>query len=80
MTDRSNETYDQLLLMVGEVHSDTKHILRAQATRDKRTQALEDRMTVLERFRWKIVGIATAIPVVLTAAGMWLSNSGGQHG
>ena len=46
---------------LGSIASDVKHILHAQQTSMERTDKLEARVRALEGFRWKLVGIATAI-------------------
>lgn len=60
---------------LGGIASDVKHILHAQQASMERTDQLEDRVRVLESFRWKMVGIATAVPAGLTAVSLYMKGA-----
>jgi len=73
--------YARLLLMVGEIAGDVKNLLTrateqtARITRMEDRQntvniATEERLQKLEKTRGKLLGIAWAVPVVLTIAGI----------
>jgi len=56
---------------LGSIASDVKHILRAQQVSIERTEKLEDRVRALEGFRWKLVGMVTAIPTGISLFTMY---------
>ena len=59
----------QLMRLIGEISSDTKHILLKQDKQDARLDRMDLRVRNVEKFQWKLAGIATAVPVALTALG-----------
>ena len=59
----------QLMRLIGEISSDTKHILLRQDKQDARLDRMDNRMRGVEKFQWKLMGIATVVPVALTAVG-----------
>ena len=54
---------DQLSLhrLIGGIASDTKHILAKLGDQDVRLDRHHNRIVELEKFRWKILGIAAAV-------------------
>jgi hypothetical protein len=51
--------------LLGEMSSDIKYLI--QQNNDQHV-----RLTAVERFQWKMVGIATAIPTVVSSIGLAL--------
>lgn len=77
--------YNGLYLMLGNMQGDIKAVLAAftraeaqTATRnaevDHRINSHADRITELERFRWKLAGVAMLWPTILVMGG-WLVNA-----
>ncbi len=58
--------------LLGEISSDVKHILFRQDQQDGRLDRQEKRLSAVEAFQWKLVGIATAVPTLLTTVGLSL--------
>ena len=58
--------------LIGGIASDTKHILAKLGDQDTRLDRHHTRIVELEKFRWKLLGIAAAVstlvPVVLMSA------------
>ncbi len=71
---RDDPGYARLLLLVGGIAADVKNILTRQDRQDHSIDRLEERILRLEAFRWKTAGVAVAVPVVLTAAGLFLGG------
>lgn len=82
---REDPGYSRLLLMVGEIMGDVKNLLTRSTEQSKRISRMEDRqngvntriyerLELLEKTRGKLLGIAWAIPVVLTIAGLILGR------
>jgi len=67
-----------LYLLIGEMKAGINHILAAVTQHRKDIEHLEDRLTKVERFNWKVLGIASvllptlsiSIPVVLKNYGL----------
>lgn len=66
-------TQPELMRLVGEISADTKHILLRQDRQDDRLDRHSEKIDKLEKFQWKIMGIATAVPAVVTVLGLYLS-------
>ena len=77
--------YAKLLLLVGEISGDVKNLLTRSAEHTERLNRHEDRqnkmnddterrLQLLERTRGKLLGIAWAVPVLLTAAGIAITR------
>lgn len=49
-----------------EMHTDIKHILIRMDKQDARLDRHDMRLGTLEAFRWKIIGLSLASPVVLS--------------
>jgi hypothetical protein len=64
----------QLMRLIGEISSDTKHILLKQDKQDARIDRIDARVRTVEKFQWKLMGIATAIPVLLSGVGLYLKS------
>lgn len=64
---------NELHRVLGEISSDVKHILVRQDKQDARLDRMDKRLTVTEKFQWKLMGIATAFPITLSAMGAWLT-------
>lgn len=71
--------YARLLLLVGGIASDVKNILVRQDNHDARITRHENRqhvemallsarIRVLEQFRWRLVGITTALTLTIPVA------------
>ena len=58
--------------LIGGIASDTKHILEKLGVQDDRLSKHGDRLTELEKARWKTVGMATAIATVFPVLVMGL--------
>ena len=63
-----------LMRLIGEISSDTKHILLRQDKQDARLERMDSRVRTVERFQWKLMGIATTIPLIITGAGLYLKS------
>lgn len=70
--------------MLGEISANVRSILAAQASHKEDTQnqftqvhtrlnSQSDRVTKIEHGYWKVIGIASAIPVVLTVVGLLIN-------
>lgn len=77
----NESSYDRLLVMVGGIAADVKNILirqdrqdtridRHEQRIDKMIDTVDQRVSKLEAFRWKVAGIAIAVPFFLTALGI----------
>ncbi len=66
-----DEHNDRLMLIIGEISSDCKHILLRQDKQDSRLDRLNSRVVSLEKFQWKVVGIATFIPSAIAGIGLY---------
>ncbi len=51
--------------LLGELSSDVKYLIAQNADQ-------HSRLTAVERFQWKMVGIATAIPTAVSSIGLAL--------
>lgn len=71
--DHRDPMYD-LLGKVGEIASDIKHIMNVQAADREAVRDLDTRLRAVEAFRWKLIGIATTIPVVVTVLGWFVGE------
>lgn len=65
-------TEPELSRLLGEISSDVKHILTRQDKQDKRIDRIQDRLTSVEAFQWKLIGIATTVPTVIASVGLSL--------
>lgn len=76
---------DNIMLLLGGIATDVKHILtrqdrqdlridRHESRMDKALDAFDVRVRRLEAFRWKVAGIAVGVPVILTALGVVLER------
>lgn len=65
-------TEPELSRLLGEISSDVKHILTRQDKQDKRIDRIQDRLTAVEAFQWKLIGIATTVPTVIASVGLSL--------
>ena len=63
-----NTTLFEVHGKLGEISSDIKHILDAQKLDRENTRQLDKRLTTLEAFRWKLLGIAATGPVLVALA------------
>ena len=68
----SEKHESDLAFMLGRIQGDVKHILQAMTRNQSQFDRVDQRITAVERFMWKVAGIATAIPVILTLAGMFI--------
>lgn len=66
-------TDNELHRVLGEISSDVKHILVRQDKQDARIDRMDKRLGTVEKFQWKLMGIATAIPTLLALAGTYLT-------
>lgn len=78
-------TENGLYLMLGEIKGDIRSVLNRmesvsktqanyKADTDKRLNNHSDRLSALEQFRWKLAGVALAIPFVVTALGWYIRS------
>lgn len=85
--DRVTTRDNSLYLMLGNMQGDLKSILeavnRSAHKHDKLEQEMNDRMNIhaerladLEKFRWKLAGLAMAWPTVLIIGGWIVSKLG----
>lgn len=51
--------------LLGTISSDVKHILLRQDKQDSRLDRMDLRLNAVEKFQWKIMGIATFVPTAL---------------
>jgi len=51
--------------LLGEISSDVKHILLRQDKQDERLVRMNDRLSAVEGFQWKLAGIASVVPTVI---------------
>jgi len=58
--------------LLGEISSDVKHILLRQDKQDGRLDRQERRLSAVEGFQWKLVGIASTVPTVLATLALSL--------
>lgn len=65
-------TDHELSRILGEISSDVKHILVRQDKQDERLVRMNDRLSAVEAFQWKLVGIATVVPTLLATIGLSL--------
>lgn len=65
-------TDHELSRILGEISSDVKHILVRQDKQDSRLDRQDGRLNKVEAFQWKLVGVATAVPTLLTTIGLTL--------
>ena len=61
MSDDNNKLY----LLLGEMSSDIKNILKRSTEQDARLEAHSSRICALEKFQWKVMGGATAISIAI---------------
>ena len=64
---------NELHRVLGEISSDVKHILVRQDKQDARIDRVDLRLVTVERFQWRLAGIATAVPTILAVLGMYLA-------
>ena len=68
-------------ILLGEISADVKHILaksveqgelieKLDKQRLEADKELDRRLSTVEKFQWKLMGIATTIPIVMTAIGL----------
>lgn len=50
-----------LYMLLGEMSSDIKNILCRSVEQDTRLDNHSNRITAVEKFQWKLIGMATAI-------------------
>lgn len=63
------------LILLGGISADIKHILQMLEKQNQELAAIHARVNTLEAFRWKILGIVTAIPTFITALGLYFRAS-----
>lgn len=61
--------------MLGEIHSDVKHILLKQADQSERLDRQEARMRGLEQAKARMYGALAVMPTAFGAAIAWLKYS-----
>jgi len=77
-----------LMVSLSEVAVDVKHLLMKHDETSDRIDRIEDRnntindehderIRTLEKMRGKLLGIAFAVPLILTAAGLYLEHAYG---
>ena len=69
----SDHQTPELMRLIGEIGADTKHILLRQDRQDARLDRHSEKIDKLEKFQWKVMGIATTIPALITVLGLYLS-------
>jgi hypothetical protein len=85
MADNKNDPLYGLLSTVGEIASDVKHILASQSADRKTVRDMDARLTKEidalkaqvkenDRFRFKMLGVATAIPTALVVISWFLKG------
>lgn len=62
-------------MMLGEIHSDVKHILLKQVDQSDRLDRMELRIRSLETAKSRMYGAIAVLPTVFTAALAWLKYS-----
>ncbi len=67
-----NEPNDStsLVYMLGQIDAKVTHLLAGQTLTNERLEKHDERITRVERGHWKIAGIASIVPVLLTGAGL----------
>lgn len=66
------ENENKLYLLLGEMSADIKNILKKGTEQDARLDNHSQRITVVERFQWKLVGIASGISGAIAVATKFL--------
>ena len=62
---------NELYKILGEISSDVKHVLIRQEKQDKRLDRMHARVVTVEKFQWKLMGIAAATPIVASVVGLF---------
>lgn len=65
-------TDPELYRVLGEISSDVKHILVRQDKQDLRIDKIQNKLSAVEAFQWKLTGIALTVPTVIATVGMSL--------
>jgi hypothetical protein len=60
--------------LLGEISSDVKHILVRQDKQDARIERMTTRLDSVEKFHYKLLGIAAVIPAALTSLGLYIKS------
>ena len=55
--------------LLGEIASDIKHIIATQERQDDRLDRHSDRLDGVEKFQYKIMGMAIVVPFTLALVG-----------
>jgi hypothetical protein len=58
----------KLFMLLGEMSSDIKSILRKSTEQDDRLNAHSERISNLEQFKWRLMGIVTATSAIVGTA------------
>jgi hypothetical protein len=70
---------NELYRLIGGIASDTKHILAKLGDQDVRLDRHHSRIVELEKFRWKVLGIAAAVsagvPLILMGIKQFIEGS-----
>lgn len=66
----ANSDDGQLMRLIGEISADTKHILLRQDKQDLRIDKIQNELSTVEAFQWKLTGIALTVPAVIATIGM----------
>jgi hypothetical protein len=66
-----NDDDNAMHLLIGGIASDTKHILAKLSIQDDRLSKHSNRIADLEKFKWRILGMATAVSAAVPIS-MWL--------
>ncbi len=74
---QADPMYD-LLGKVGEIASDIKHIMHANEETKRTHREFDRRLRAVEAFRWKLLGIATVVPTLVSMIALYLK--GFYHG
>lgn len=64
---------NELHRILGEISSDVKHILVRQDKQDARLDRMDKRLSTVEKFQWKLAGVATAVPTLLATVGTYFT-------
>jgi hypothetical protein len=64
----------ELSRLLGEISSDVKHILVRQDKQDARIERMTTRLDTVEKFQYKLLGIAAIIPAALTSLGLYIKS------
>lgn len=59
---------NELHRILGEISSDVKHVLVRQDKQDAQIERVRERITVVEKFQWKLAGGLSAAMAGATAA------------